>query len=85
MKPSGKNKFIFIIAVGLAVCAAIAAVVLNVSETTMVALSYLIVPLLVFGTVGLSVAKDNINGALAIAGVSLMALFVFLVAIFPML
>jgi hypothetical protein len=85
MKPSGKNKFMFIIAIGLAVIAAIAAVVFDISETSMVALSYLIVPLLAFGAAGLTVAKDNIKGALAIAGVSLMALFVFLVAIFPML
>jgi hypothetical protein len=84
MKPSG-SKVIFMVAAGIAVVAAIAAVVLDISETSMVALSYLIVPLLVFGVAGLSVAKGNIKGALALAGVALMALFVFLVAIFPML
>ncbi len=85
MPQSSTSKSISIGAIGLAIVAAVGAVLADLSESKLVAFSYLIVPLLVFGVAGLSVAKGNLKGALALAGVSLLALFVFLVAIFPML
>jgi hypothetical protein len=82
---STNNKTLFISAIALAIVGLIAAVITNASESSMIGLSYLLVPMLVFGIAGLSVAKGAIKGALVFAGIAAMALFLFLVVIFPML
>lgn len=77
-------KSVYAAAIAAALIGWIVAIVSNASESNLVALSYLLVPLLVFGIVGL-VAGRNLSLALIWAGAALAGYFVFIVMIFPKL
>ncbi len=78
-------KVVFIAAIGVALAAAVAAVMANMSESNFVMLSYLLVPLFVFGATGLSVAKGHFKSACVYALIAVASLFCFMVLIFPRL
>lgn len=75
---------VFGAAIAIAVIGVVAGVATNMSESNLVALSYALVPLLVFGIVGLASGR-NLKLAIIWAVVALLSLFVFMVAIFPSL
>lgn len=85
-KPPVSNalpKPVYAAAIAAALIGWIVAIISNVSESNLVALSYLLVPLLVFGIVGL--ATGSLRPALIWAGAALAGYFVFIVLIFPAL
>lgn len=71
-------------AIAVAVIAMVVAAVTGASESNLVALSYLAVPLAVFGIVGLAAGR-RLNLALIYAALALVGLIAFMEVIFPML